>query len=149
VTLQKQAISIVSDLTQCSNQVSGSCLVRFSGTVEGMAVGDVVWISGLLGNLADSQWTSTAVNGSTWYYHTLVSSDIAGSTVKISLTYIAPSYTTTANSLNSFQISRSNSTYASTSTSISLCSTTVLLSISSSSLAVTPLTTYSIATVTL
>jgi hypothetical protein len=66
--------------------------------------GDSVWVTGLVGTVTDATWSSSTISGVTWFSYTLAASDIttATSTVTLSLSYTAPSYTSASNSLSSF-----------------------------------------------
>ena len=151
VPLTSQIITFSSNLTLCSSAVSGSCTVGISGVVASVAVGDTLWVKGIIGTVTGSRWQSSTTNGSLWYFLTLAAADIAvsTSTVNVSLGYTAPSYTTVTNSLSSLLLQRSSFTYATSAAPLPLCSTTTSLTVSASSLTVTPLTTYSTASLRL
>jgi hypothetical protein len=102
--LSQQSITMTGDLTGCSNQVRGACVVGISGVVSGVNSGDSVWVTGLVGTVTDATWSSSTISGVTWFSYTLAASDIttATSTVTLSLSYTAPSYTSASNSLSSF-----------------------------------------------
>ena len=73
VPAQTQNLIPTADLTACSNIVSSSNTVTLSLQLSSVVSGDMVYITGLLGVVSDSRWTSTVISGVTWYTYTLSS----------------------------------------------------------------------------
>ena len=115
--------------------------------VSSVAAGDEVYISGFNGVVADANWLPTTISGATWYRYTIAASDLTAvnavvSSLSVSFGYYNPNYTAAANSISSVNIYRSTLIYASSSSSLSLCSTTTPQTITTSSLTSSTLLSY-------
>ena len=145
--ISSQILTPTANLASCIATVSSLNTIAISMDVSSVATGDEVYISGFNGVVADANWLPTTISGATWYRYTIAASDLTAvntviSSVSVNFGYYNPNYTAAANSISTVNIYRSTLIYASSSSSLSLCSTTTPQTITTSSLTSSTLLSY-------